>query len=148
MHRMAKSKPKPPVFRFLNHYTFVWDGGRWEIAELGPVWFTVHLSNHVYHTNARLWDEFGTHPPSWCTSRHTEDMIFKHMKHPVFSVDPDPIFLRKWLDSWIETEGYRIFNYVLNHRRAAGDDYRKAETRANSEMAKFLSLFLPEGVKP
>lgn len=148
MHGMTKSKLKPPIFRFLNHYTFVWDGGSWVIAELGPVWFTVHLSNHVYRTNARLWAEFDVKPPTWVTIRHHESMIFKCKKHPVFSVDPDPIFLRGWLDTWIETEGYRIFNYVLDQRRVAGDDYRKAETRAKAEMEQFLFLFLPPGVKP
>jgi hypothetical protein len=139
---MAKSIKLQGGSRYLRlNTTFVWTGYEWQIEELGRYWLSHHLLNRVYETHSRLYKEFDRLFPGWPTIADYLRQVESCVRYPVFLVSPDPMFLRLWLDTWIEAESHLIWNFVFDTMKRNGADYRVAEKRAQVEVDQFEELF-------
>ena len=97
--------PERKPYAFMDNYEFVWADNHWSIPDIGDSWLAI-LYDRQRDFYASLRDEFGD-LDEWITITHAEKQIGYCAAHPVFSISPDPMFLRKWLDSWVE---WQYFN--------------------------------------
>lgn len=135
----VEEEPKP--FQFMDSYRFVWNGHEWQIEHLGERWLT-ELMGRSWHFNFTLYEEFGL-VGGWCTIAHTEQQIMKCWRHPVFRHDPDPIFLRKWLDEWIELHYCLLWQHVFKTLLSRGIEEFDAAFRADQIAFQFEALYEP-----
>lgn len=152
-HQPEAEEEQPKPFRFLNSVQWNWTGFEWVDPALGS-WWLGHLRNRVYKFNFDHYDEFGL-LDSWCTIDHAERMILDCAKHPVFSVDPSPMFLQRWLDTWVENLYCRLWCHVFDTLRLKnGVEEFDAAYRADVVASEFEQLFdptfprFPKAMKP
>ncbi len=134
--------------RFFNHLEFVWDTGHrhWEATgpglRSGALHWWVDLTVMVCEFERSLQDEFGV-IPSWVTIKNQERHIERCKGHPVFSVEPNTLFLRRWLDTWAETHYCRIVRHVFDVLRLQkGLKEAEAEKQSSAIGKRFEALFL------
>lgn len=152
----AAQKDDEPKYKFLNHHEFVWHGSvqpdgefkghEWQIKDLGSHWIVKVLFNPSYGFTHGLYEEIGSFP-GWVTLQQAEQMIFKAICYPVVSINPDPMFLRKCIDRWIDIKACLIWNHVYDTLRKT-KPIREAEKRANELKVQFEGLYLEPKPKP
>lgn len=141
-HQPEDQEVERKPFCFMDTYVFEWTGHEWIIPEFGHWWFG-HLLNRIYKFNFDHYDEFGL-LKCWVTIDHAEQMIRKCAKWHVFSVDPDPMFLRRWLDSWVELYYCRLWQHTFDTLRLKkGMGEIDAFNRAEVVSSEFEQLFFP-----
>jgi hypothetical protein len=146
---MAKKMAEKP-YRFFNHLEFAWDQSacHWNatgpgLPENNPMhWFVGVLTLHCRFHHS-LYEEFGS-ISSWQTTKDAERSIEYCRTYPVFSVDPDAMFLRRWLDTWVELHYCTIWRHVFDHvRRRPGAKEADAEKQANRIGNAYYATFEP-----
>jgi hypothetical protein len=115
--------------------------GEWIDPALDNWWF--HIRNRVYKFHYVHFDEFDLFD-GWGTIAHAEQMIEKCATDPVFPLNPSPMFLQRWLDTWIETMYCRVWCHIFDTLRLKkGVEEIDAVYRANVIGSEFEELFDP-----
>lgn len=139
----TKAEAEEASYRFLGHWMFHCRRGFgrwWWCANNSPDWcVNLFLAQRIFYE--RVAAELGLSFASWLTIDHAEARIRACQEHPVFAIDPDPLFLRKWIDVWIETNYCRLCRTVFDHLRFSGTTEREAYRRAEQLGAEFEALF-------
>jgi hypothetical protein len=144
-HQPEGEKPERKPFAFMDRYEFLWSDNRncWAEKTLGDYSWLAQLYARQKDFYNKHEAEFGP-LETWCTITHAEEQIRYCSTHPVFSVDPDPIFLRKWLDVWVELQYCRLWCKVFDVLRLEkGVAEVDAYYRASELAAEFEALYDP-----
>lgn len=134
--------------RFFNHLTFTWNSQihRWEAEGPGlppnnPMHWWVGVTTLECQFQHRILEEFGV-VRNWCTVKHAEEMIEDCCEYPVFSQNPSTMFLRRWLDSWVETNYARYWRHIFDFLRLkCGVKEADADKRASAICAEYEAIF-------
>jgi hypothetical protein len=141
-HQPEGEAPERKPYAFMDSYNFVWTDTRWVVEGMGDDWLE-QLYNRKREFYAKLHDEFGDLAP-WTTIIHADKQIRYCCGHPVFLVDPDPMFLRKWLDSWVELQYCRLWCQIFDTLRLKkGVREADAAFRADELTCEFEALYEP-----
>lgn len=135
----TEEKPDRKPFAFMDSAEFVWDGQQWCLDGTG--WLDAFLTRYDDFVKSRLGD-YGV-PEHWPTVTNAADMLQHCVGWPVFTVDPDPMFLRRWLDTWVDTQASRIWNCVFSHMRTAGAAEFDASFKADELARDWEAMFEP-----